>query len=190
MRRTSLIQMSGAPGAGKSTIAAELSRRHGMVSIDYDIVKSVLLAEGSEFLNSARAGYGVVTSLAESFLRQGHSVIIDSPCFYQELLDSGEAIARRQHAQYLYIECHLDDIDELDRRLSERSPLRSQRSSVEDPPSDVRSEPALQGRELFQAWIHGMRRPATDFLVLDTSRDVAICMHDAETFLKERKAIE
>ncbi|MEO6503822.1 MAG: AAA family ATPase [Jatrophihabitantaceae bacterium] len=190
MRRTSLIQMSGAPGAGKSTIAAELSRRHGMVSIDYDIVKSALLAEGSEFLNAGRTGYRVVTSLAESFLGQGHSVIIDSPCFYQELLDSGESIARRQNAQYLYIECRLDDIDELDRRLGARSPLRSQRSSVEDPPSDDRSEPALHGRELFRAWIQGMRRPATDFLVLDTSRDVTTCMHEVETFLKERKGIE
>ncbi|MDQ1739400.1 MAG: hypothetical protein QOE53_1052 [Pseudonocardiales bacterium] len=189
MRRASLIQMSGAPGAGKSTIAAELSRRHGMVSIDYDIVKSVLLQEGSEFGNSGRTGYRVVTSLAESFLQQGHSVIIDSPCFYQELLATGESIARRQGAQYLYVECLIDDIDELDRRLSLRSPLRSQRSAVETPPVDARSEPALHGRELFQAWIHGMRRPATDFLVLDTSRDVATCLHDVETFLREREAI-
>jgi predicted kinase len=190
MRQPSLIQMSGAPGAGKSTIAAELSRRHGMVSIDYDIVKSVLLQDGSAFANSGRTGYRVVTSLAESFLSHGHSVIIDSPCFYQELLDTGEAIARRQNAQYLYIECLLDDIDELDRRLSRRSPLRSQRSSVEGPPVDARSEPALHGRELFRAWISGMRRPATDFLVVDTARDLATCLHDVETFLRERKAIE
>jgi predicted kinase len=190
MTRASLIQMSGAPGAGKSTIAAELSRRHGMVSIDYDIVKSELLAEGSQFLNAARTAYRVVTSLAESFLRQGHSVIIDSPCFYQELLDSGESIARRQNARYLYIECRLDDLDEIDRRLTGRTPLRSQRSSVAGAPSDDRREPALPGRELFATWIQGMRRPATDFLVLDTSRDVATCMRDVETFLKERKAIE
>jgi len=189
----SLIQMSGAPGAGKSTLAAELSRRHGLVAIDHDIVKSALLAAGNGFSDSGRVSYQVVTGLAESLLRQGHSVIIDSPCFYTELLESGQAIAQRQHAQYLYLECRLDDLDEIDRRLGSRSPLRSQRLSVEGPPVDAvagsgASTPA--GRELFQAWIAGARRPADGYLVLDTSRDVETCLHDVEMFLRERKAIE
>lgn len=190
MRTPSLIQMSGAPGAGKSSIAAELSRRHGMVSIDYDVVKSALLAEGSQFGDSGRIGYRIVTSLAERLLGQGHSVVIDSPCFYQELLDTGEAIARRQNARYLYVECFLDDLDEIDRRLNGRAPLRSQRSAVEGAPADDSRGSALSGRELFQAWIHGMRRPEADFLVVDTSRDLATCMRDVETFLRQRKAIE
>jgi predicted kinase len=182
--------MSGAPGAGKSTVAAELSRRYGMVTIDHDIVKSVLLDAGSDFSDAGRIGYRLVTALAESFLRLGHSVVIDSPCFYQELLDTGEAIARRQDAQYLYLECRLEDLDEIDRRLSSRSPLRSQRLSVDGPPVDDGRESALLGRELFQAWIAGMRRPDTDYLVIDTSQDVETCMRHVEMFLRQRKAIE
>jgi predicted kinase len=182
--------MSGAPGAGKSTIAAELSRRYRMVSIDHDLVKSTLLQEGGTFPDAGRAGYRIVTSLAESILEQGHTVIIDSPCFYRELLDNGEAIAQRRDARYLYIECRLDDLDEIDRRLRSRSPRRSQRSSVDGPPPDANVDPERSGRELFQAWIDGMQRPATDFLVLDTSRELTTCLRDAEIFLRERKAIE
>ena len=41
-----LVQMSGAPGAGKSTVAHAIGRRTGAVVLDHDVTKSALLEAG------------------------------------------------------------------------------------------------------------------------------------------------
>ncbi|MEJ7833411.1 MAG: ATP-binding protein [Nocardioides sp.] len=187
MARTSrqcLIQMSGAPGAGKSTIAAELCRRYGMVSLDHDVVKSALLETGS-FADSGPASYEVLIALAEDLLGQGHSVVIDSPCWYDELLASGQSLGARVGVPYLYLECRTDDLDVLDARLRGRVARPSQRTSVTASPTDD-DRPDSERRDQFRAWIAGMKRPEADSLVIDTSRDVDDCLGDVEDFLRAR----
>lgn len=186
--------MSGAPGAGKSTIAAGLCRRFAMVSLDHDVVKSALLETGS-FHDSGPASYRVLLQLAETLLGQGHDVILDSPCFYDELLAAGQSLAARAGVRYLCIECRLEDIDGLDARLSNRVALRSQRTSVASSPTDD-AHPGpdgpmvgADGRDLFGAWITGMKRPAKDFQVVDTSRDVDECLRAVEDFLRARHVV-
>jgi predicted kinase len=90
------VQMSGAPGAGKTTIASAIAQQTGAVVIDHDVTKSALLAAAVPVPIAGHASYTVLDALARHLLQQGHSVIFDSPCFYQELLERGNDWRRRQ----------------------------------------------------------------------------------------------
>jgi len=145
-----LVQMSGAPGSGKSTIARALARQRGLVIIDHDIVKNAQLSGGLSFAQAGKLSYAVLLSLAEDLLGQGHDVVIDSPCFYDELLEAGQAVAARAGADYRYIECVTDDLDVLDQRLRSRRPLPSQVAGVYEEPRDGSGRP---GADVFRDWI-------------------------------------
>lgn len=87
------IQMSGFPGSGKSTLAREIATKMGFIIIDHDIVKSALLnsIEDSS-LDGRLAGkisYNIDFSLVDFHLSQGHNVILDSPCLYEEMVEKG-----------------------------------------------------------------------------------------------------
>src|SRR2546423_608664 len=112
--------MSGAPGSGKTTLAHAIAGRIGAAVIDHDVTKSALLAADVPAAIAGRASYAVLDALAQHLLAQRHSVIFDSPCFYEELLERGQRLARQAGAQYRYIECVVEDLHELDRRLRTR----------------------------------------------------------------------
>ena len=125
------IQMSGAPGSGKTTIANAISERIKAVIIDHDVTKSALLNAG---------------------------------------------------VPYLYIECRLENLDELDRRLRSRPRRPTQLTGVYSPPPKG-SGRALSGEEVFRDWIRNMKRPAADYLVLDTARPVETCVEEAVAYI-------
>jgi predicted kinase len=182
-----LVQMSGTPGAGKSTIARELVRRRRLVALDLDVVQSSLMDNGEYDVDNLgvlkRASYGVVKALAADILAQGVGVVIDSPCSYDVLLDDGQALAAKYGVPYRYIECVSDDIPLLDSRLRSRPALRSQRLSVDTPPVDLPADLTRSGTELFAHWIGNMVRPDT-YLRLDTTRPLDVCVAEALTFLE------
>lgn len=178
-----LLQMSGAPGAGKSTIARAVAARLGWVVVDHDAVKTAVLDGGTGFEAAGRIAYSVTLTVAGGLLEQGWSVVIDSPCFYQQLLDAGQALADRHGAIYRYVECRLDDIDALDARLARRTPMRSQRARVASRPPDQDPAAATEGRQLFRTWIDGMKRPPHDFLACDTSRPLEECLAEVTAYL-------
>jgi predicted kinase len=177
-----VVQMSGAPGAGKTTIAHELVRRLGLIALDHDVVKSAVLHSGGTFETAGPISYGVLFALASDLLEQGFGVIIDSPCYYDDLLAAGRKLAAAPGRAYRYIECVTEDIDVLDRRLRARTGLRSQRPSVNQPPPDLAVDRDATGAALFRAWIAGMKRPER-FLRLDTIRPLAACVDDAMAYL-------
>jgi predicted kinase len=111
------IQMSGVPGAGKTTVAPAIAKRISAVVIDHDVTKSALLEASVPVAIAGAASYHVLNALARHLLTQGYSVIFDSPCLYIELLERGQRVAREVGAHYRYIECVVADLDELDRRL-------------------------------------------------------------------------
>ncbi|GAB3951292.1 ATP-binding protein [Kribbella albertanoniae] len=181
-----VVQMSGAPGAGKTTIARELVRHRRLVAIDHDIVKTALLESSGAFDIASVASYGVLKAIADDVLAQGLGVIIDSPCFYDELLTAGQQLAAKHGVAYRYIECVTEDIGLLDQRLRSRPALRSQRRSVDAPPVDLAADRELSGVELFEYWIANMKRP-DHFLQLDTTRPLDECVADALAFLGNRR---
>ncbi|KAK6343867.1 hypothetical protein TWF696_007521 [Orbilia brochopaga] len=168
-----LIQMSGAPGSGKSTTAKMLANSiEKTLVIDHDLLRSFLLENSLPFEQSAKLAYNLGWTLAEDMIKQGYNVIMDSTCNFQEILDNGAALAVKYGYVYRYVECKADDIDLLDRRLSSREPLRSQRKGVNRPPLDASSEPGSEeaSRALFRKWIDEPCRPLSGAIIVDSTQ--------------------
>ena len=174
--------MSGVPGAGKTTIAHAITQRIGAVVIDHDVTKSALLEANVPVSMAGAASYQVLHALARHLMGQGHSVIFASPCFYTELLERGQRLAREVGACYRYIECVVADLDELDRRLRTRPRLPSQVAGVQVLPTEG-SGKAQAGEDVFRDWIANMKRPAAGYLVLDTTRSLDVCIEEAIAYI-------
>lgn len=180
------VQMSGVPGAGKTTIAHAIAGQIGAVVIDHDVTKSALLDANIPVAIAGHASYMVLDAMARHLLQQGHSVIFDSPCLYSELLERGQKLAAETGAQYRYIECILENLDELDHRLRTRPCWRSQLTGVYAPPTEG-SGKTQAGAEIFRDWMANMKRPANNYLVIDTARPLAVCVQEVLAYLKTDK---
>ncbi|HVB54658.1 MAG TPA: AAA family ATPase [Candidatus Acidoferrales bacterium] len=121
-----LVQMAGAPGTGKSALAAALGQQIGAVVLDKDVVKSALLDAGIGWETAGVAASEAMFALADSGLAQGVSVVLDSPAHFAVIPERGVAVATAQGAAYRFIECVCEDLGEVGRRLAGRSRRRSQ----------------------------------------------------------------
>ncbi len=65
-----LLQMSGVPGAGKSSIAGEIVRRRGFTALDHDVVKTALLDAATD------DGPALFRRWAASMARPEHGLLI------------------------------------------------------------------------------------------------------------------
>lgn len=158
-----LIQMSGAPGSGKSTVARLLRPCVGGIIIDHDVLRSALLeAAIIPFDDAAKQAYLLQWKLAEDLMNQGVNVIIDSTCNYPEVLEQGTALTAQHNYAYWYVECQVGDVDLLDKRLRARPAMASQRSAVDCPPVAAQSTITRLGedsRALFAKWMNSPCRP-------------------------------
>ncbi|KAJ2970791.1 hypothetical protein NUW58_g9591 [Xylaria curta] len=177
-----LVQMSGPPGSGKSTLARLLARAINGVVINHDLIKAFFLESSFSFQDSAKLTYRLDWVLAEDMIQQGRSVVIDSVCNYEEVLERGMALAEKYGYVYRYIECRLQDLELLDQRLRTRIPLRSQRTGVNSPPPDSPSNGAVvaeDGAALFRKWMNP-RRPddAAVVITVDSTRGPEECLEN------------
>lgn len=170
--------MSGAPGSGKSTVAHLLAQSTDGVVINHDLIKSFFLENDILFEQSAKLTYRFQWILAEDMIKQGQTtIIIDSTCNYKETLDQGTALARQHGYDYRYVECRVDNIDLLERRLHNRVSLRSQRTSVIHPPVDASSARHSEDyHALFKRWIENPCRPASDAIIVDSTGSPEECL--------------
>ena len=178
-----LLQMSGVPGAGKSTVAAHVVATFGAVAVDYDVIKSAILDAGFDLTASTKAAYEVMYAQARHVLTQGHSVVMDSPCFWPRILTEGMEIAREHNATYKYIECRLDDLALLDERLAQRPRLRTHRRGVNHPPPDLGDDP-VDGAAFFRDASDRTQRPPTNYLQLDMHHPLPELLPKVDTYLK------
>ena len=161
-----LCQMSGIPGAGKSTLARHICKMTNAVLLDLDVIKSSVLSSFEndiDFKFAGKIAYEMSYSLADSNLEMGNSVVIDSPCSYEIIIEQGTAIAKKHNAKYKFIECYLDieNLAELNRRRATREILPSQIYNV---PID---------EDIFQESIRSMIRPTGyDYLLIDTGQEI------------------
>ncbi|MGP4072909.1 AAA family ATPase [Piscibacillus sp. B03] len=158
------VQMSGFSGSGKSTLAKQISKRTGAIVIDHDIVKSALLLSINEGVLdrklSGKISYNIDWSIIEFQLSQGISVIFDSPCLYDEMIEKGTMLAKKYNAKYKYVECYLDDIDVINSRLKDRENLISQIKEVKD-------------EKAFKYTIENAKKPSDyECLVVDTGEQL------------------
>ncbi|STO08312.1 AAA family ATPase [Exiguobacterium aurantiacum] len=155
------LQLSGFPGSGKSTLSREIARRLDAVIVDHDVTKTALLESTAQHpLDPALTGkiaYDIDWALVEFNLSLGRNVMLDSPCLYDVMIDRGLAIAANSGATYRYIECLVDDIDEINRRLRERDRKLSQIEHVS--PSDF-----------HQTVANSKKPPNMHTLTIDTNR--------------------
>lgn len=130
------LQMSGFPGAGKSTLAREIAQRKIVVIVDHDVTKSALMKsfQNDHYpqLNLGKVAYDLDFDLVEHHLSLGQNVILDSPCLYEEIITKGTALAKKYHADYKYIDCTLNDFKLTNSRLNERQAMASQIKEVRE----------------------------------------------------------
>jgi predicted kinase len=155
------VQMSGFPGSGKSTLALEIAKETGAVIIDHDVVKTALLESIGTSIDARSTGamsYHIDWSLIDSLLSQGRSVIFDSPCLYEEMIQKGTTLTKKYDVTYKYVECYLDDRKEINNRLKSRERMISQ---IEE----------ISSEEAFQYTIKNSKKPLDiKCLVVDTSQ--------------------
>ncbi|MFI5708963.1 AAA family ATPase [Kribbella sp. NPDC051620] len=178
-----LLQMSGVPGAGKSTVAAHVVKTFGAVAVDYDVIKSAVLDAGFDLASSTKAAYEVMYAQARHILTQGHPVIMDSPCFWPRIVTEGMKIASQHNATYRYIECQIHDLKVIDDRLRQRPSLRSHRRGVNHPPTDLGDE-LVDGEAFFRDATQRVQRPPDNYLQLDMHRPLSEVLPKVNTYLK------
>ena len=156
-----LLQLSGVPGTGKSTLARGLAAGLDLVVLDTDVVKSALLSTDVPFAVAGRATYAAVLALAGDLLAQGRSAVIDSPCRYVDLLAAGQRVAADAGVPYRLVELWADDPAALLPRLTARDHRQSQVT------------PAVPEWELgtpvdtLHGWQEQLVRPQTGWLRVD-----------------------
>ncbi|MCM3572314.1 MULTISPECIES: AAA family ATPase [Mesobacillus] len=171
------VQMSGFPGSGKSTLARQIAIRAGAVIIDHDIIKSALLNSIEESpIDAKHAGeisYNIDWSLIEFHLSQGQAVIFDSPCLYEEMVQRGTVLSKKYNVKYKYVECYLDDRNEINNRLKNRARMISQIK-------EIKSE------EAFKYTINNSKKPI-DYkcLTVDTSQPLDSYIQNVMNYIEE-----
>jgi predicted kinase len=184
-----LIQMSGAPGSGKSTVAKLLRPCIGGIIIDHDILRSSLLGCAiTPFDQAAKQAYLLQWALVEDIMKQGVNVIVDSTCNYPQVLEQGSSLAAQHDYAYWYVECRVDDVDLLDQRLRARLPMASQRTAVDCPPAAAQEARAGEDpRALFAKWIESPYRPDDHVIVVDSRQpgDTLGRYHEADCQIAE-----
>lgn len=179
-----LLQMSGLPGTGKSTIARHVGSRYGAVVVDLDVIRSAVLDGGVLVADSGRVAYPVMYALTRHLLDQDVSVVIDSPCQYDEILATGREMADERGVAYKYVECRTDDLALIDSRLRSRPALRSQRRGVVLPPVDAGHLDA-DGEQMFRTGLQQTRRPADGYLQVDATKPMDLILDEVEKYLEE-----
>ncbi|MEV4267619.1 ATP-binding protein [Kribbella sp. NPDC049584] len=177
-----LLQMSGLPGSGKSTIARHVGSRYGAAVVDLDVIRSAVLDGGVSIEASGRVAYPVMYEQTRSLLAQGFSVVIDSPCGYDEIVATGRAMADERGVAYKYVELVTDDLALIDGRLKARVPLRSQRRAIGLHAIDA-GDTDLDGDQLFQTWLQRTKRPPEDYLQVDAANPIALILTELDTYL-------
>lgn len=179
-----LLQMSGVPGAGKSTVAGHVVEAFGAVAVDYDVIKSAVLDAGFDLTSSTKAAYEVMYAQARHVLAQGHPVVMDSPCFWPRIVTEGMEIAQQQNVTYRYIECQVHDLDVIDERLHQRPRLRSHRRGVDHPPVDLGDE-LVDGEAFFRGAAERVQRPPGNYLQLDMHRPLSEVLAEVDAYLRQ-----
>lgn len=172
-----LIQMAGFPGSGKSTLAKEISKNFNIIILDIDIIKTSMIESGVDSSIVANVSYHTMFSLCDYYLSLNRNVVIDTPCYYTETLENGINLAKKYNAEYKYIECRVDDFEEINRRLKSRERKLSQYASTKE--------------DVFYKYIGKSKYPKQiKSFIVDTSLPISLYIPDVVKYINSNKDIE
>ncbi len=115
-----LVALKGFAGSGKSTLGRGLGRQRGWPLIDKDDIKDILDGQTAE---AGRLAYDAMFRVARRQLRQGLSVICDSPLSYVGLYEQARSIAAETRATLVVVECRCPDEQVWRERINARQAL-------------------------------------------------------------------
>jgi predicted kinase len=179
-----LVQLSGVPGSGKSSLARGLVRSADFVVVDTDVVKSALIDGGVPVASAGRPTYLAALGLSGDLLAQGRRVLIDSPCRYRDLMEMGQAIAQGAGVRYGFIELWADDVSSLLPRIDARSPRVSQVASATVPVPGTEWEFGT-AEVTLREWQAQLVRPEDDWVRLDSMCPEPLILARALDYLGE-----
>jgi predicted kinase len=156
------------------------------VVVDTDVLKSALIDGGVPLADSGRVAYAAALALSRDLVAQGKSVVFDSPCRYQALLDAGAAIANEAGVHYGFIELWASDVSLLLARLDRRTPKVSQVASATDPARGTEWEFGTAEATLL-TWQNQLVRPKHEWLRLDAAEPSDSNLKRALAYLGEQQ---
>ena len=121
-----LLQMAGFPGSGKTGLAELIASETGAIVIDRDVIKNAMLGFGLEAKILAEVSYNITFELAKKYINGGKSVIVDTPCFYKEIVQRGVRLCEGTKVHYKYLECLVPSYEVIQSRLQSRQALNTQ----------------------------------------------------------------
>ncbi|MDQ6657388.1 MAG: ATP-binding protein [Actinomycetota bacterium] len=116
-----LIEFSGLPATGKSTLASWLATRIGAVLLRVDEIEAAMRRNGLTAEQTGIAAYSVAHDVAGRQLRLGLTVIADAVNPVQQARQGWRTLADGAGVKHLVIETSCDDLAEHRRRVESRA---------------------------------------------------------------------
>ena len=157
--RVVLVTVGGPPATGKSTLAAGLADRLGMVVLSSDRVRKELggldpaaprperLEEGVFAPAVTERVYGELLARAGELLRRGESVVVDATFARGSQRDAARRVADDAAGDLVELRCNLDF-----ERARERTWVRGSALSAAGTVSDARPEVLRELWDAFEPW--------------------------------------
>jgi predicted kinase len=164
-----LLEFSGLPATGKSTLSRQLAAELGAVLLRIDEIDAALQRNGLTAEQTGIAAYSVAHDVASSHLRRGLTVIADAVSPVEEARAGWRELARSCDARHLVIETRCTDLTEHRHRVETR---------VSDLPGWV-----------YPSWEQMAERmreyqPRTDDrLIVETNRPITVCYREVTAYV-------
>ena len=168
---TALVVVGGVPGTGKSTVASHAARLLGATLLSKDVLEAALWRSGIDrSVGSGWAAYEQLGSVAETQLRLGHPVVIDSVATNERIRGAWRDLAAANAARFIAIECVCSD-------------EHTHRSRVEGRQRGIPGWPELAWADVEEVRSHYEPWSDASRLVLDTVRPPDEILAALTTFL-------
>jgi len=109
-----LVVIQGAPATGKSTIARHIREELHLPTLTKDDIKELLydtLEQSDEVFSilEGRVATAMLFTFAETFLKNGRDVVIESAFYSEFARDDIRALLKKTDARFLELFCYVDE---------------------------------------------------------------------------------
>jgi predicted kinase len=166
-----IIVVSGLPGAGKSTVAEQLSRTLSLPLLSVDPIEAAMWRSGIPKDATGIAAYEVARAVADEHLQLGHSVIIDAVSPVEAAREMWRTLAHNYNIRLVVIECICSDASLHKQRIANRK--RNIPGMAE-----MTWERVEQRRKEYEPW-------QEEHLILDSARNAEDILTEALEYVQK-----